>query len=453
MDKRNAAASRGLTRGWILALVLASTGCSSGEVAEFFRETTPHEDYQRALALAGLHESRMGEHWLDAAAAALSSPLEIAFPYEEVGYFVASEPAALGYRLQLERGQRVEVDVQATSQGDEPPRVFLEVFEGTGGASAPRLLEYAAGDSAAFAFEPPDGGTFLIRVQPELLVEAAYRLTVRVDGALAFPVQGRGMSAVLSIFGDPREGGRRSHHGVDIFAPRNTPVLAVADGVVSRVEVTNLGGNVVWLRDPERRQSIYYAHLERQLVSEGQRVQKGDPVGLIGNSGNARTTPPHLHFGIYRRGRGPVDPWHHIRRLPTDLPVLAADSARVGDWVRVDTDGMRLRAGASRRTDVRAELTLGTPLQVVAVAGDWYRVRTPAGTEGFVAARLTEPATTAVATMVPNRTLELWNSIESRVPIDELPAAAEVPVLGEYDTYFLVSGASGRLGWVQADGQ
>lgn len=453
MDKRHVAAASRLARGWVCTLVLASTACSSGEVADFFRETTPHEDYQRSLALAGLHETRMGEHWLDAAAAALASPLEIAFPYEEVGYFVASEPSALGYRLELERGQRVEVDVQATSQGDAPPRVFLEVFDGAAESSTPRLLEYAAGDSAGFAFEPRDGGSFLIRVQPELLVDAAYRLTVRVDGALAFPVQGRGMSAVLSVFGDPREGGRRSHHGVDIFAPRNTPVLAVADGVVSRVEVTNLGGNVVWLRDPERRQSIYYAHLERQLVSEGQRVRKGDPVGLIGNSGNARSTPPHLHFGIYRRGRGPVDPWHHIRRLPLDLPTLAADSARIGDWVRVDTDGMRLRSGASRRTDVRAELTLGTPLRVIAAAGDWYRVRTPDGTEGFVAARLTEPATTAVATMVPNRTLELWNSIEARVPIDEVPAEAETPVLGEYDTYLLVSGAAGRLGWVQADGQ
>ena len=440
-------------RGWISGLILLSTGCSSGDVAEFFRETTPHEDYQRALAVAGLHETRMGEHWLDAAAAALESPLEIAFPYEEVGYFVASEPSALGYRLDLERGQRVEVDMQATSMGDEPPRVFLEMFDGVAGAAVPRLLEYAAGDSAAFAFEPRDAGTFLIRVQPELLVDAAYRLTVRVDGALAFPVEGRGMSAVLSVFGDPREGGRRSHHGVDIFAPRNTPVLAVSDGVVSRVEVTNLGGNVVWLRDPERRQSVYYAHLERQLVSEGQRVQKGQPVGLVGNSGNARTTPPHLHFGIYRRGRGPVDPWHHIRRLPSDMPVLAADSARIGKWVRVDTDGMRLRSGASRRTDVRAELAMGTPLRVVAAAGDWYRVQTPGGIEGFVAARLTEPATTAVATMVPSRPLELWNSIEAKVPIDEVPAESEIPVLGEYEAYRLVPGASGRLGWVQADGQ
>ena len=454
MGARGARATRRGIRCLALSLGLAAaSGCSSGEVAEFFRETTPHEDYQRSLAQAGLHETRMGRTWLDAAARALETPLQIASPYQEVGYFRASEPSALGYRLDLDRGQRVEIDVEAEGEGDRPARVFLEIFDGVGGSTVPRLLEYSAGDSAAFAFEPRDGGTFLIRVQPELLVDAAYRLSVRVDGALAFPVQDRGMSAVLSVFGDPREGGQRSHHGVDIFAPRNTPVLAVADAVVSRVEVTRLGGNVVWLRDAERRQSVYYAHLERQFVTEGQRVRRGDPVGLVGNSGNARTTPPHLHFGIYRRGRGPVDPWHHIRRLPVDPPVLAADSTRIGDWVRVDTDGMRLRAGASRRMNVQAELAFGTPLRVMAAAGDWYRVQTPDGTEGFVAARLTQPATTAVSTMVPSRPLALWNSIRAQVPIDEVPAQAEVPVLAEYDTYLLVSGAAGRVGWIQSEGQ
>ena len=69
-----------------------------------------------------------------------------------------------------------------------------------------------------------------------------------------------------------------------------------------------LGGNVVWIFDPSRGQSHYYAHLEKQAVSTGERVKAGDVVGYVGNTGNARTTPPHLHFGIYSRGEGPVDP-------------------------------------------------------------------------------------------------------------------------------------------------
>jgi murein DD-endopeptidase MepM/ murein hydrolase activator NlpD len=131
--------------------------------------------------------------------------------------------------------------------------------------------------------------------------------------ALTFPVSGVGSSAVRSFFRDPRDNNTREHHGIDIFAPRNTPVLAASDGVVSSVGTNRLGGNVVWIWDPERGQSHYYAHLEAQAVSVGERVNAGDVVGYVGNTGNARTTPPHLHFGIYSRGEGPIDPLPFVR--------------------------------------------------------------------------------------------------------------------------------------------
>jgi murein DD-endopeptidase MepM/ murein hydrolase activator NlpD len=54
--------------------------------------------------------------------------------------------------------------------------------------------------------------------------------------------------------------------------------------------------------------STYYAHLDRQAVTPGQRVNAGDLVGWVGNTGNARTTPPHLHFGVYLAAAGAVDP-------------------------------------------------------------------------------------------------------------------------------------------------
>jgi murein DD-endopeptidase MepM/ murein hydrolase activator NlpD len=95
---------------------------------------------------------------------------------------------------------------------------------------------------------------------------------------------------------------------VDIFAPRDTPVLAAAPGIVSSVATTRRGGHVVWIWDGARRQSHYYAHLARQAVGPGERVQAGDVIGYVGNTGNARTTPPHLHFGIYAAGDGPIDP-------------------------------------------------------------------------------------------------------------------------------------------------
>ena len=109
---------------------------------------------------------------------------------------------------------------------------------------------------------------------------------------------------MTSSFGAERDGGQREHHGIDILAPRGAPVLSAGDGVVSSVAVTDIGGKVVWVLDPARDLSLYYAHLDSQGVSPGTRVRAGDALGTVGNTGNARTTVPHLHFGIYRPARG-----------------------------------------------------------------------------------------------------------------------------------------------------
>ena len=82
-----------------------------------------------------------------------------------------------------------------------------------------------------------------------------------------------------SGFGAARDGGRREHHGIDILAPRGTPVLSAGDGVVSSVAVTDIGGKVVWVWDSARDLSLYYAHLDSQGVSTGTRVRAGDALG------------------------------------------------------------------------------------------------------------------------------------------------------------------------------
>lgn len=64
----------------------------------------------------------------------------------------------------------------------------------------------------------------------------------------------------------------------------------------------------MWLWSPSRGLALYYAHLDRHAVSRGDRVGTGDIVGYVGTTGNARGTPPHLHFGIYARGEGAIDP-------------------------------------------------------------------------------------------------------------------------------------------------
>jgi murein DD-endopeptidase MepM/ murein hydrolase activator NlpD len=65
-----------------------------------------------------------------------------------------------------------------------------------------------------------------------------------------------------------------------------------------------VGGKVVWLQPLFGNMRLYYAHLDTQLVERGQFVLAGEPVGTVGNTGNAITTPPHLHFGVYVRQPG-----------------------------------------------------------------------------------------------------------------------------------------------------
>jgi peptidoglycan LD-endopeptidase LytH len=122
------------------------------------------------------------------------------------------------------------------------------------------------------------------------------------------PVAGVRATALRSSFGAPRDDGRH-HQGIDIFAPRGTQVLAAARGVVTSTRPNALGGVVVWVVGAGRR-LYYYAHLERlePQVRLGRVVEAGDPLGLVGTTGNARGGQPHLHFGVYAAG-GPLDPY------------------------------------------------------------------------------------------------------------------------------------------------
>jgi murein DD-endopeptidase MepM/ murein hydrolase activator NlpD len=116
---------------------------------------------------------------------------------------------------------------------------------------------------------------------------------------LTVPVQGVARASLRSSWGDPRSGHRR-HQGIDIFAHRGTPVIAASDGEVVRVGHDRLGGNVVWVAGGGAR-LYYYAHLDafRPGLAKGQTVRAGTPLGRVGTTGNARGTPPHLHFGVY----------------------------------------------------------------------------------------------------------------------------------------------------------
>lgn len=114
-------------------------------------------------------------------------------------------------------------------------------------------------------------------------------------------------------WGYPRSGGR-THQGNDIFAQRGTPIVAIADATVVRVNRTDsgLGGLTVTYRTDDGSE-WYNAHLDQVAgdVAPGTRVAQGQQVGTVGNTGNARTTPPHNHIGRRIDGQW-VNPWPTI---------------------------------------------------------------------------------------------------------------------------------------------
>jgi murein DD-endopeptidase MepM/ murein hydrolase activator NlpD len=289
----------------IASVIVCVAACA--ERPGFLQAQTPHEAYADSLEKAGLHETALGRGWIAAGEAALREAREAKLPLEAAAPFRASEIRALGYRLDLKRGRVLRIEIAA--QAETPTLIFVDLFRAPEKAGEePDHVASARRGELIFEREIDRDGVYLLRIQPELLRGGTLKITQRTTAALGFPVAGRSSTAVQSYFRDPREGGRREHHGVDIFAPRDTPVLAASGGLVSSVSTTNLGGHVVWVWDARRRQSHYYAHLSRQAVRPGEIVQAGDVIGYVGNTGNARTTPPHLHFGIYAMGAGPIDP-------------------------------------------------------------------------------------------------------------------------------------------------
>lgn len=132
--------------------------------------------------------------------------------------------------------------------------------------------------------------------------------------ALLMPVDGALVAEVYPSYGDPRSGGRM-HEGIDIMAPRGTPVRPAAPGYVTRLSTTDLGGiSVTLVGDGGVR--YFYTHLNEIAagLEVGQFVGTDDVIGYVGNTGNAASTAPHLHFGVYLGsleawcGWQPVDP-------------------------------------------------------------------------------------------------------------------------------------------------
>jgi peptidoglycan LD-endopeptidase LytH len=131
------------------------------------------------------------------------------------------------------------------------------------------------------------------------LAPLARTLPASPDQRLLMPVDGIRVSEITDTWGTPRGGGL-VHEGQDIFAKAGTPVRSATDGLIWMIGESERGGNWVYVLGSGGRR-YYYAHMDSVApgLKEGQRVTPQTVLGRVGTSGNAETTPAHLHFGMY----------------------------------------------------------------------------------------------------------------------------------------------------------
>jgi murein DD-endopeptidase MepM/ murein hydrolase activator NlpD len=410
------------------------------------------ERYSKQLETTGMGRTLLGRAWLDAAQRALVDPTSVELPYAQWGGFLAHSPSALGLAFAGFEDQVLALELTRPEQrapGTGEGRIYVELFrvEGRGDRVRHVRLAGAPADSAAFQFRLPQRATYIVRLQPELATDALYHLTLELDAALPFPISGLRDDSVGSFFGAPRDGGARGHEGIDIFAPRLTPVLAVADGRATPRQ-NRLGGKTVWLNTPGK--SYYYAHLERAAVRGGQRVRAGDVLGYVGNSGNAIATLPHLHFGIYDWGKGAVDPLPLLRsqRFGGD----AGEHRRLEPYYAATTGGpLNLRRAPSRASPIVEQLRRATIVHATGASGDWLRVRLPHRQIGWIHSEYHSPLSATGSDWQAATPTFLFDSIgTAAMAVDFVPAGTVLQVLAEADDVVLLqNAATARHGWVE----
>ncbi|MFP6841769.1 MAG: M23 family metallopeptidase [Acinetobacter sp.] len=138
---------------------------------------------------------------------------------------------------------------------------------------------------------------------------------MQLKSSLPIPVQHIKAKQLRDTWAASRSHGRL-HEGIDIMAPRGTKVMSATEGLIADLRNNNLGGKVIWIMGPGGSWH-YYAHLDehKRGLAVGDYVKKGELIGYVGNTGNARHTAPHLHYGIYLngKGRGAVNPYPFLR--------------------------------------------------------------------------------------------------------------------------------------------
>ena len=434
-----------LTLIYIACCTLLLTACKTGPV-NLFKTASPHEIYLRKLSTSGLDKTAMGRAWMDTSNQVLRRAAAIKLPYKESGYFAAERVPAASYRFTVVQGQTVNIQLSKVPEKDF--MIYMDIWEVQEDNST-KLIASADTTGASLSFEGRDDRSYLLRLQPELLRSGAYTLQISTGPSLSFPVKTTGRPRIESLFGVGRDANTRRHEGIDIFDKFHTPVIAAANGTVTRVSENKLGGLVVMMRPEGKDYTLYYAHLDKQLATEGQQVVVGDTLGLMGKTGNAATTPPHLHFGIYARN-GAVNPLPYVNPVVLNPPAVQAPLANLNATVR-----SRVKAVLYERDEpgskALATLPAETVLHVEAAVSNWYKATLPNGQAGYIQSRDVLPVTSPLRKLQlkPTQTTLYDQPAGTAAVKKNLEAGQSINILGRFDSYFLVRDDQEEVGWLR----
>jgi len=417
-------------------------GCNSlKSVKQALLKTSPYDDYIQSLSKAGLKETPLAKEWIKAGEQALKDSIAVSLPFTEAGFFESAKPQARAYRFRVHAGQVLTISGKIKTLF--PARLFADLFVWKEDRWQ-SLVHADSGLNLVQEFSKEE--VCLLRIQPELLSDTWYALTITTHPALINPVKGATNKSIGSFYGNARDEGKRSHEGVDIFASRGTPVIAPADGMVYSVGTNNLGGKVIWLYDLQRGQTYYFAHLDSQWVSMSMNIKQGDTLGQVGNTGNARSTAPHLHFGIYRNGS--LDPLHYIQTT-SSISSMLLDTSLDGRAYKIASKEILLHAAPETKSPVLYRFPKDTYLKKLATSKNWSRVLLPEGQQAYVQnqhlifADKGKPLTLKT-------TDTLWSEASAQaLPVAELEKASRVELLAHYKNFNYVKTSQNLYGWIK----
>jgi peptidoglycan LD-endopeptidase LytH len=355
-------------------LIILVSSCNNQSL-RIFKSSSARTQYLHTLKSSGISSTKIGAEWKESAEEAILKALELEVPISIQGSFKSKSIEAKAWEIQLEQGASLSISIYW--QAVDSSKLIVDIMQGP---EWKELKSYTA-QNDSLKFEAEKTGQYLLRIQPELLGEGNFQIRINGTATYAvFPVQGKNSKAIQSVWGDVRDGGKRSHEGVDIFASRGTPVISPVAGLVTAVRDRGLGGKQVWVRDQVRDWNLYFAHLDSQLVSNHERVNAGDTLGLVGNTGNARTTAPHLHFGIYQNGA--INPFPAIKNDFELATILKEEEFPL--VMRVNTAQANLRSLPSITSNVNFQMKANTPVFIKAATADWFQVEDVDGNSGFI---------------------------------------------------------------------